>query len=124
MREVSSEGRHYVGELSSSSPADTSMSTAVVLLGSSEGYHSEEEEEGEEEDSDSTVMMSGNSPFVPKSARYNFLQRSGESHMSCSYYAGVRVETSTTKLNLTLLMETGSASSRNRWARGGGSRPS
>ena len=32
------------------------------------GYHS---------DSDSTVMASGNSPFVPKSARYNFLSRSG-----------------------------------------------
>ena len=33
------------------------------------GYHS---------DSDSTVMMSGNSPFISKDARYNFLQRSGE----------------------------------------------
>ena len=32
------------------------------------GYHS---------DSDSTVMMSGNSPFVSKTARYNFLTRSG-----------------------------------------------
>ena len=32
------------------------------------GYHS---------DSDSTIMMSGNSPFVSKSAKYNFLQRSG-----------------------------------------------
>jgi len=32
------------------------------------GYHS---------DSDSTVMMSGNSPFISKSARYNFLSRSG-----------------------------------------------
>lgn len=31
------------------------------------GYHS---------DSDSTVMMSGNSPFVSKTARYNFLSRS------------------------------------------------
>merc|ERR1719320_2422832 len=31
------------------------------------GYHS---------DSDSTVMMSGNSPFVSKSVRYNFLSRS------------------------------------------------
>merc|ERR1719203_1174369 len=31
------------------------------------GYHS---------DSDSTVMMSGNSPFISKSARYNFLSRS------------------------------------------------
>ena len=34
------------------------------------GYHS---------DSDSAVMASGNSPFVPKSARYNFLTRSGNS---------------------------------------------
>ena len=33
------------------------------------GYHS---------DSDSTVMMSGNSPFVSKSVRYNFLSRSGK----------------------------------------------
>ncbi|XP_040568514.1 uncharacterized protein [Lepeophtheirus salmonis] len=32
------------------------------------GYHS---------DSDSAIMMSGNSPFVSKSARYNFLSRSG-----------------------------------------------
>ena len=32
------------------------------------GYHS---------DSDSTVMMSGNSPFVSKIARHNFLTRSG-----------------------------------------------
>lgn len=33
------------------------------------GYHS---------DSDSAVMASGNSPFLSKSARYNFLSRSGE----------------------------------------------
>ena len=33
------------------------------------GYHS---------DSDSAVMMSGNSPFVSKHARFNFLTRSGE----------------------------------------------
>lgn len=32
-------------------------------------YHSD--------NSDSTIMMSGNSPFVSKSAKYNFLQRSG-----------------------------------------------
>ena len=40
----------------------------------------EDDDDGEEDarsDSDSTVMMSGNSPFVSKSARYNFLQRSG-----------------------------------------------
>ena len=37
------------------------------------GYHS---------DSDSTVMMSGNSPFVSKTARYNFLSRSGEQEPS------------------------------------------
>ena len=29
-------------------------------------------------DSDSTVMMSGNSPFVSKAARYNFLSRSSK----------------------------------------------
>jgi hypothetical protein len=33
------------------------------------GYHS---------DSDSAIMMSGNSPYVSKRARYNFLSRSGE----------------------------------------------
>jgi len=41
----------------------------------SNGYHSDEANSTE---CDSTVMVSGNSPFVPKSARYNFLQRSGE----------------------------------------------
>ena len=34
------------------------------------GYHS---------DSDSAIMTSGNSPYVSKSARYNFLYRSGQS---------------------------------------------
>jgi hypothetical protein len=33
------------------------------------GYHS---------DSDSAIMMSGNSPYVTKRARYNFLSRSGK----------------------------------------------
>ncbi|KAF0287808.1 hypothetical protein FJT64_013797 [Amphibalanus amphitrite] len=33
------------------------------------GYHS---------DSDSAIMTSGNSPYVSKSARYNFLYRSGQ----------------------------------------------
>ena len=33
------------------------------------GYHS---------DSDSAIMMSGNSPFVSKNARFNFLTRSGK----------------------------------------------
>lgn len=33
------------------------------------GYHS---------DSESAVMTSGNSPFISKEARYNFLSRSGE----------------------------------------------
>ena len=32
------------------------------------GYHS---------DSDSAIMMSGNSPYVSKHARFNFLTRSG-----------------------------------------------
>jgi len=35
------------------------------------GYHS---------DSDSAIMMSGNSPYVSKRARYNFLTRSGEQY--------------------------------------------
>lgn len=34
------------------------------------GYHS---------DSDSAIMMSGNSPYVTKRARHNFLTRSGMS---------------------------------------------
>ena len=53
------------------------------------GYHS---------DSDSAIMTSGNSPYVSKSARYNFLYRSGQlaptqlslkvmSLMACSYPA-------------------------------------
>ena len=33
------------------------------------GYHSE---------TDSAIMMTGNSPFVTKNARTNFLQRSGQ----------------------------------------------
>ena len=37
--------------------------------GGSTGYHS---------DSESAVMTSGNSPFISKEARYNFLSRSGE----------------------------------------------
>ena len=40
-------------------------------------HEEDEDEEDPKSDSDSTVMMSGNSPFVSKSARYNFLQRSG-----------------------------------------------
>lgn len=35
------------------------------------GYHS---------DSDSAIMMSGNSPYVSKRARYNFLTRSGKGY--------------------------------------------
>lgn len=44
------------------------------------GYHS---------DSDSTVMASGNSPFVPKSARYNFLSRSGNIQSIISTYINI-----------------------------------
>jgi len=29
-------------------------------------------------DSDSAIMMSGNSPYISKTARYNFLSRSGK----------------------------------------------
>jgi hypothetical protein len=37
------------------------------------GYHSE---------TDSAIMMTGNSPFVTKNARTNFLQRSGQRRWS------------------------------------------
>jgi len=42
------------------------------------GYHS---------DSDSAIMMSGNSPYVSKRARYNFLSRSGKNieHVLCIF---------------------------------------
>ena len=55
MREVSSDQGHEEEELEDSSDVS--------------GYHS---------DSDSAVMASGNSPFFSKSARYNFLSRSGK----------------------------------------------
>lgn len=55
MREVSSDQGHQEDDLEDSSDVS--------------GYHS---------DSDSAVMMSGNSPFVSNSARYNFLSRSGK----------------------------------------------
>lgn len=58
MKEVSEEASNEAYENAAESGSDYS------------GYHS---------DSDSTVMMSGNSPFISKSARYNFLSRSGES---------------------------------------------
>ena len=38
----------------------------------------DEEDLSYHSDSDSTVMMSGNSPFVSKAARYNFLSRSSK----------------------------------------------
>ena len=41
------------------------------------GYHS---------DSDSAIMMSGNSPFVSKNARSNFLLRSGKNKKKCRKY--------------------------------------
>ena len=43
--------------------------------------HDNDEEEDNvnyHSDSDSTIMMSGNSPFVSKAARYNFLCRSSK----------------------------------------------
>jgi hypothetical protein len=57
MREVSSDQGHQEDDLEDSSDVS--------------GYHS---------DSDSAVMMSGNSPFVSNSARYNFLSRSGKTY--------------------------------------------
>lgn len=41
------------------------------------GYHS---------DSDSAIMMSGNSPYVSKRARYNFLTRSGRVKVIKQFY--------------------------------------
>lgn len=55
MREVSTDQGHDEEELEDSSDVS--------------GYHS---------DSDSAIMASGNSPFFSKSARYNFLSRSGK----------------------------------------------
>lgn len=49
------------------------------------GYHS---------DSDSAIMMSGNSPYVSKRARYNFLSRSGMHHFLKNineYFKEVRI---------------------------------
>ncbi len=70
MREVSDEKKRAVhgggGDVHIDDLGNNDMGGAP---GEGDGYHS---------DSDSTVMMSGNSPFVSKSARYNFLQRSGE----------------------------------------------
>ena len=37
-------------------------------------------------DSDSTIMMSGNSPFITKAARCNFLSRSGKAHPHLMHY--------------------------------------
>lgn len=62
MTEVSSDQGHQEDDLEDSSDVS--------------GYHS---------DSDSAVMMSGNSPFLSKSARYNFLSRSGNVQLSFSY---------------------------------------
>ena len=44
------------------------------------GYHSE---------TDSAIMMTGNSPFVSKNARTNFLQRSGQFHSMIYRSCGV-----------------------------------
>ena len=56
--------------------SDTERGPSAALRRRAE-QDDEEEEDANRSDSDSTVMMSGNSPFVSKSARYNFLQRSG-----------------------------------------------
>ena len=77
MREVSSEKRRG-GSRSLAADEDSGSDEECSGGGegddpSSGGFHS---------DSDSTVMMSGNSPFVSKSARYNFLQRSGRQETS------------------------------------------
>lgn len=47
------------------------------------GHQGGEEDEGSDvsgyhSDSDSAIMMSGNSPYVSKHARFNFLTRSGK----------------------------------------------
>lgn len=45
------------------------------------GYHS---------DSDSAIMMSGNSPYVSKRARHNFLTRSGTVYYTTIYVLYIR----------------------------------
>lgn len=45
------------------------------------GYHS---------DSDSAIMMSGNSPYVTKRARHNFISRSG--NFTYTYFITVKSE--------------------------------
>lgn len=51
------------------------------------GYHS---------DSDSAIMMSGNSPYVSKRARYNFLTRSGKSPpLRVFFFHGLRLRVKT-----------------------------
>ena len=57
--------------------SDTERGPSAAFRRRAEQDDDEEEEDANRSDSDSTVMMSGNSPFVSKSARYNFLQRSG-----------------------------------------------
>ena len=68
MREVSNDENTFSNgpNTSSNGPMDGDSNSASSDI--SGGYHS---------DSDSTIMMSGNSPFVSKSAKHNFLQRSG-----------------------------------------------
>ena len=60
--------------------SDTERGPSAALRRRAE--QDDEEEDANRSDSDSTVMMSGNSPFVSKSARYNFLQRSGNERMN------------------------------------------
>ena len=54
-------------------------------IGIQENDDDDEENVSYHSDSDSTVMMSGNSPFVSKAARYNFLSRSSE-YQNITYF--------------------------------------
>lgn len=60
-------GCHQVLELMKEVKEEEAASDEESTNSDISGYHS---------DSDSTVMMSGNSPFISKTARYNFLSRS------------------------------------------------
>ena len=68
----------HVNQVSANSAGDRLTSTGADTLTAEGGgdvcYYSDTE--------DSTIMMSGNSPFISKAARCNFLSRSGKTRFS------------------------------------------
>ena len=67
----------HVNQVSANSAGDrvtTGADTLTVEGGGDVCYYSDTE--------DSTIMMSGNSPFISKAARCNFLSRSGKTRSS------------------------------------------